>query len=64
MQLVSKRKAADMLGVHPVSVMRYVRSGLIHEPIKFTPGGRCFFVLDDLLVDIERLKTRPSADVG
>lgn len=40
-QLLSKVAVADMIGLHPESVMRLARQGRFPKPLKTGPGDGC-----------------------
>jgi len=45
-KLLTVPEAADLLGVHPSTITRWVREGILES--RRLPGGRLRFKLDDL----------------
>lgn len=57
-RILSLADAGEILGVHPQTIRRYVRDGMI--PAHHLPGGKRYYIFKDEL--LEFLRSHPVSD--
>ncbi len=61
MRFIRKREVADLVGYHPVHIMRLAKAGKFPTPVRIGPGAVAFVEAEVLAWQKERVAERDAA---